>query len=230
MDTTQTPETKTTSLSSLKLAIGVFLGTLIISGIVIFAVLNTFLVDSQARTIEFTENTNGVRVIDPPRAVADFTMTAQTGADVSLSDLQGTYTLLYFGYTHCPDVCLISLAEVIQVREGLGGDAIDDEMSFVFISVDGERDTPERMQEFFRPRNVGDFMIGMTGDAPTLQRMGVDYGLFYQLNDDADQNGNYTVDHTANLYLIDPQGQLTTIFAYGTDVDLIIEHIQEKLG
>jgi protein SCO1/2 len=84
--------------------------------------------------------------IDPPRPLADFTLPSQDGTPLSLSALHGKYVLLFFGYTHCPDVCPTTLTDFVQVKRALGAAA--SQVRFVFISVDGERDTPPVLRHF----------------------------------------------------------------------------------
>lgn len=223
-DETQTTGQNTLSWRTLGLIFG---ATMLIAGVIIFTLLYIFLPQPQEPTVLEARNANGVREIDPARSVVDFTMPATTGERLSISDLQGKPTLIYFGYTHCPDVCLISLSDVILARRELGD--LADEFNYVFVSVDGERDTPEILNRFFSQRRA-DFMIGMTGTDATLTPIKPDYGLSYELRfADADQNGNYPVDHTASLYLLDANGDLTTIFAYGTAPELMAERMRAEL-
>lgn len=211
----------------LKVILGIFGVSLLVSGVVIFFLLNNVL-QLQPRNVLDEREVTGVRPISPAREVQDFTLPAHTGNEVALSDLRGEPVLLYFGYTHCPDVCLLTLNDVMDVHELLGEQG--DDLSYAFISVDGQRDTPEILARYVAQRGVDDYLLGMSGDDITLAQISNDYGLFYELlTDEADEYGNYTVNHTASLYLIDAEGRLNTIFAYGTDPALIAERIAEEL-
>lgn len=198
----------------------IFLVTLVIAGVALFFVFTALIPEPEQSSI-IEVNAAGVREIKPPFEVQDFAFPAQTGEEISLSSLRGEYVLLYFGYTHCPDICLASLADIVRVHETLG-----DSLQYIFVSVDGERDTPEVMENYLTPRNAG-FVIGMTGSEPTLTRVGVDYGLYYKLN--TDEGEYYTVDHSASMYLISPDGKLEAIFGFGTEPDVIVDYIQERL-
>lgn len=204
--------------------------SMLVSSVVIFTVLYFVLKPQDAAPAPYLQgNPDGVRELTQPRSLLDFALPSQTGEVVSLSSLQGKPVLLFFGYTHCPDVCLITLSDIKRVRAQLGDDAED--VYFVFISVDGERDTPERLETYFYYQSVSDWMTGLSGDDVTLQQISVDYGLYYDLVlDEADDNGNYPVDHTASTYLINPDGELTTIFAYGTLPDYIVEQIEKLMN
>ncbi len=150
----------------------------------------------------------GVIPLDPPRELADFTLPGSTGQPISLSSLQGKFTLVFFGYTHCPDFCPLTLAHWKNIRAALGDDAA--KVNFLFISVDGERDTPQVMADYLRRFDPA--FIGMTGDAATLTTIGPPYGLYYELH--KEEGANYSVDHTTQTYLINPQGKMIDVFSY----------------
>lgn len=209
---------------SWKLLLGVFVGSLLLTGTVVFALLSLLLPDAPQGLPIVTGNTNGVRTLDNPQAVSDVTMRSHTGEAVSLSDWRGKNVLIAFGYTYCPDVCPLTISDMKQVHNALGAAA--DDVQFVFISVDGARDTPQRLQFFLDAHSVSEYIIGLSGTAQTLRPLQSDYGMVYQLNP-PDENSNYSVDHTARLYLLDAQGRLTHSFAYGTDTALIAETIQQ---
>lgn len=166
---------------------------------------------------------DGATMIEPPRTLSDFTLVSHTGEPRSLSSLRGRKVLLLFGYTHCPDVCPLTLNEFARVRDLLGSEA--EETAFVFVSVDGKRDTPQHLHDYLTRRQVSDFVMGMTGDERTLRRIGRDYNLFFQVHDTADNETNYLVDHTASTFLIDEEGRLVTTFAFGTEPEVISNYI-----
>lgn len=163
-------------------------------------------------------------LVEPPRALSDFTLTDQTGQPVSLHELRGKVILLFFGFTNCPNVCPTTLAEFRAVKRGLGADA--DKLAVVFISVDPEQDTTERLRQY-----VGAFdpsFIGLRGDQATLARIGPEYDLYYQRQPLGD--GTYTVDHTAISYLIGADGTLRTIYPYGTPAEGLATDVRALLA
>jgi protein SCO1 len=187
----------------------------------------TATVDTGAAIVESGSFYDGSTAIDPPRDMPDFTLTSHTGEPISLSDLRGRVTLMYFGYTHCPDFCPTTLAEFKQIKEALGDDA--ENVAFVLISVDGSRDTPEVLNEYLSRFDAG--FIGMTGEEGAVEQIGTDYGLHVEKLPGSGGNAEeYLVDHAANVYLIDPQGRLTTIYMYGTEPEVIIEDVQVALA
>ncbi len=160
-------------------------------------------------------------LLDPPKEVGDFTLTDQDGQPFRLSDLRGKVALLFFGYTHCPDICPTTLAEFKRVKALLGDDAA--RVAFVFVSVDGERDTPERLTAYVRAFDPQ--FIGLTGDDAALRPIARDFGVFYQrVNYESD--ANYLVDHTASTFVVDQDGRLRLVFPYGTDPAAIVTRLR----
>lgn len=176
----------------------------------------------------------GAALVEPPLLVQDFTLTSQTGQPLSLSELRGQPVLLFFGYTHCPEECPLTLADFTRVKRELGTQGND--VHFVFVSVDGERDTPSVMAEFLR--RFDDSFVGMTGDTDSLRQLGTQFGLLFETvvlgNDGSqrpatDQEENYFVSHISPSFLIDQDGYLSRVFFYGTNPSVIVRHLQQFL-
>ncbi len=203
--------------------LGVLMIGVLLIGLVTGAGLQQFA--TSAPTPTFAPSVPGITPIEPPEPIQDFTLPATTGEDVSLSDLRGNFVLVFFGYTHCPDFCPLTLSEFRQIKEQLGDAA--ERVEFVFISVDGERDTVDQLNRYvtrFDPE-----FIGLQGDEVTLARLSPDFGLYYQLNE-ADENGNYLVDHSTPSYLLDPEGRLAVIFSFSAEPDAMLETIQARIA
>lgn len=164
-------------------------------------------------------------VFDPPLEVGDFTLTDHTGQPFSLSDLRGQVVMLFFGYTNCPDVCPTTLAEFKRVKTRLGAAA--DQVAFVFVSVDGERDTPERLAQYVQAFDPS--FIGLTGDDAAIRQAGRPFGIFYQ-RVTYDNPDNYLVDHTASSLVIGPEGLWRIKFSYGSDPAGMATQIQRLLA
>ena len=179
---------------------------------------------SGAAIVDSSSYFDGVTPIDPPRKVADFTLTGTDGQPLSLSDLYGKVTLLYFGYTHCPDVCPLTLGDFKRVKDKLGDNA--SKVNFLMVSVDGARDTPEQMKRFLSGFDPS--FVGMTGNTDQLQAIAPDYDLYFHAN--VEEGENYTVDHTASIFVIDPEGNLRMSFTFGTDPDVIVGHLKDLLS
>jgi protein SCO1 len=224
---------KSPSANSRLVMLGTVLVAVVGAAVILFALFNrsanttpTPEPNNSAAIIE-GEAFTGVEPVEPPQTLQDFTLTNQDGEPFSLSDMKGEMVLMLFGYTHCPDVCPLTMLNYKKIKELLGEQA--DQITFVFISVDGERDTPEVMKDY-----LGRFdptFIGLTGDEETLLRMGGDYDLrFAKSVDPSGSTENYLVEHNSTTYLIDKDGKLVALYLYGTEADVIVEDIQARLA
>lgn len=151
-------------------------------------------------------------VVDPPLQVQDFTLPSSTGAPLSLSDLDGQWRVMFIGYMRCPDFCPTTLAEYRRVKALLGDAA--EHVTFVYVSVDGARDTPDLLRAYLD--NFDPEFIGFAGDDETLARIQPDYGFYYRRNLTSGSQMLYTIDHSTRSYLIDPDRRLRTTFTYQT--------------
>ena len=135
----------------------------------------------------------------PPSSIgAPFRLTGSDGKSVSDADLRGQPVVMFFGYTHCPDVCPTTLFEVSEIFRKLGEDA---KVRGVFVSVDPERDTPEILKDY-----LGSFdkrIIGLSGERAALEPMLKAYRVYARKNPAA--SGEYSMDHSAIVYLMDKQ-------------------------
>ena len=149
----------------------------------------------------------GTRSIATPAAIGGpFQLTDQSGQTVTDKDMQGRPTLIFFGFTHCPDVCPTSLFEISEVLRAMGPDA--DRVNAYFISVDPERDSAAAMKDYlssFDPR-----LKGLSGPPEDLAKMISEYRVYAKKVPLKD--GDYTMDHTALVYLMDREGKFVAPF------------------
>ena len=169
---------------------------------------------------------DGTIAIDPPQEMPDFTLTNQFGDLLSLSDLRGRYALLTFGYTNCPDVCPLTLNEFSRIHSAL--DEFGEQVAFVFISVDGERDTPQVIREYFATRQL-DGIIGLTGDEPDVRALGVDFGLSFEFVEGTSASA-YLVNHTVGSFLLDPQGRWIMRYQFGIAPSTIVSDLKALIS
>jgi protein SCO1/2 len=149
----------------------------------------------------------GVSKVAQPAAIGGpFQLTDQNGKAVTDKNLKGKPTLIFFGYTHCPDVCPTSLFEISEVLRALGKDA--DRVNAVFISVDPERDTPAAMKEYLS--SFDPHLEGLSGDPAETAKVITSYRVYAKKVPTKD--GDYTMDHTALIYLMDRDGRFVSPF------------------
>ena len=146
------------------------------------------------------------------------------GGVVGLDDFNGRLTVVYFGYTYCPDICPATLATLDRALDSLPPD-LADEVQVVMVSIDPERDTVEYLREYLGYFNE-EFM-GLTGDPGDVARVATTYGVYFAANDGTAATG-YTIDHTASLMVIDREGHLRLVFPpelTAEDIAADLEHL-----
>jgi protein SCO1/2 len=157
-------------------------------------------------------STASLMVLPEPRVVADFALVDGQGQPFSLENLRGHWSLLFFGFTNCPDVCPSALYDLNLVSEQLeasqGAGSAD--VQVVFISVDPERDTPEKLSQYVSYFNPG--FIGVSGSNEQLAPMTMQMGIAYRVEEHEAEAERYEVYHSASIMLMDPRGRLHGVF------------------
>ncbi|MFD1007854.1 MULTISPECIES: SCO family protein [Oceanisphaera] len=150
--------------------------------------------------------TGAVVVYPEPRELAAFTLTDGEEQPFTQQNLQGHWSLVFVGYTFCPDICPTTLADLSRIYPELT--AISDKTQVIFVSADPARDTPERLKAYTHYFNPNFITVTAEHDElmPAVQQLGLIYGIFDR---DAD---NYLVDHSASVALVNPKGQLHASF------------------
>ncbi|SDH27421.1 protein SCO1/2 [Bradyrhizobium sp. Rc2d] len=149
----------------------------------------------------------GVSKVAQPAAIGGpFQLTDQNGKAVTDKTLKGKPTLIFFGYTHCPDVCPTSLFEISEVLRAMGKEA--DKVNAIFISVDPERDTPAAMKDYLT--SFDPHLEGLSGDPAEVAKVITSYRVYAKKVPTKD--GDYTMDHTALVYLMDRDGRFVSPF------------------
>ena len=173
--------------------------------------------------------TAALRILPEPRIIADFELVDQDGRPFALERLRGRWSLLFFGYSYCPDVCPSALFDLQQVHEALSGDGRQAvPYQVVFVSVDPERDTPERLMEYAAYSHP-DF-LPVTGSDEQLAPMTLQVGVAYRIDPHEPGSLSYAVDHSAGIMLIDPQARLHGVFPAPHDPQAIIQDLRGLLN
>lgn len=157
----------------------------------------------------------------------DFTLTSVNG-EVKLSDFKDKLTLVYFGYTYCPDICPTNLGNLSVAYRNLTAEQKDN-LQILFVSVDPERDTPARLKQYadYFEANI----IGLTGSPEKIAQIAQRYGVVYARVDDPNNGTNYAVDHSAFTYVVDQEGILQEQLPHATSPENfidVIERYQQK--
>lgn len=169
------------------------------------------------------------------RMGGDTVLTSHEGEPFDTTSLRGELVLLFFGYTHCPDVCPASLAKMSQVWKALDEDGHGDELRVVFVTFDPERDTPARLAEyvpFFGPR-----VVGLTGDVEQIREYALKYGVIFQKeprasSGEAGAEGDAAPSdfvHSDYVYLLDRQGRVRKLYPADGDIEEMVRDVESLL-
>jgi protein SCO1/2 len=144
----------------------------------------------------------------------DFHLQDHTGKPRSIADFKGKVVMLFFGYTHCPDQCPTTMAEMAGVRSKLGEDGR--RVQGLFVTVDPRRDTPQVLAQYVSAFDPS--FLGLYGDENTTAAVASEFKFYYRVQK-TDAQGNYSVDHGSVIYVFDPTGHLRLLISPGTSVD-----------
>lgn len=167
------------------------------------------------------------RTVGRAQVGGPFTLTSHENKPFSDKDLLGKWNFVYFGFTNCPDICpaeLDKIGAVVTPLEKEYGNIFQP----VFISVDPARDTIPQMQRYladFHPR-----IIGLMGDYATTKNVCKAYRVYFSTPPNADPNGDYLVDHSIYVYLMDPKGQFVEAFGQSTTSEEVVERVKKEIA
>ena len=165
--------------------------------------------------------TSGTALVGGPFSLVD-----QNGRRVTEKDFLGKYMLVFFGFTHCPDVCPTELQVMSAALDELG--TAGNDIQPVFVSIDPERDTPEVVKEYvknFHPR-----LMGLTGSAGEIATIARAYRVYYKKTASSGASGDYELDHSTTIYLMDPEGRFRKHFGYTTDAKGLAQGLREAMS
>jgi len=154
-----------------------------------------------------------------------FSLVDHTGRAVTEQDFRGRYMLIYFGFTHCPDICPTSLQVMSAALDKIG--PLADRVAPLLITLDAERDTPAQLALYvksFHPR-----LVGLTGSADQIANVAKAYRVYFNKVKDEKSSADFTIDHTSILYLMDPNGEFAAHFTHATSVDSMADRLRKIL-
>jgi protein SCO1/2 len=153
-----------------------------------------------------------------------FHLIDQNGKPVSDADLKGKWQLVFFGYTHCPDACPTALNEISLALDRLGMKRA--EVEVVFITVDPERDTPDALKSYVQSFDAP--IIALTGSPDAVAQAAKAYRVFYAKHPRPD--GDYDMDHSAVIYVMNPDGRFTATFTPDSSADAIAQRLEKLIS
>lgn len=151
---------------------------------------------------------------------AAFALTDQKGAPITEAAFRGHPSVVFFGFTHCPEVCPTTLFELAGWLKTMGDSGKN--LNAYFVTVDPERDTPEIINSYVS--NFSDRITGITGDPDKVHAMAKSFGIYWKKVDTGD--GDYTMDHTASVLLLNAKGEFAGTIAYGENADTAIAKLK----
>ena len=163
-----------------------------------------------------------------PSAVAsiDFVLSDSAGTSRRLSDYAGKVVLVYLGYTHCPDVCPTALVRMRNVRAALGEEGMF--VQGLFVTLDPERDAGHQLEEYVTFFDSS--FVALRGSNDAVRDAASAFGITYELSDPASGDGDYLLDHTSVITLIDPAGRVTAHFADTTPFEQMLDDVRVALS
>ena len=197
------------SLLSIALLLGVSLTILLVK-------------QSEPPLLEFDAK-QGIPVFSPPVPVPALTLVDQDNKPFPTAKLQDSWSLMFFGFTNCPDICPTTLTTMNQAAKRLS----DKQIRYLFVSLDPQRDTPEKLKEYVTYFN-SDF-IGLSGNKADIDQLSEKLGVIYDYEGDVD-SGKYTVNHYAAILVIDPQGRVRAHILPPHPVDKIVDGVNKIIN
>ena len=166
---------------------------------------------------------------DEAKALPEFELVDHNNQALVNTHLQGKWNLMFFGYTHCPDVCPTTLSEVSRVFNALNDSQVRDKLNVYFVSVDPERDNPEHLAKYMSYFNPE--FIGATADIHKLKILTSALGISHRIKKKSDSDINYTVSHSGFVVLIDPQVRYSGLyFSSPKDVEAVARDINRLVN
>jgi protein SCO1/2 len=171
---------------------------------------------------------NGVESVSTGETVTlggPFSLTDQSGMLRTERDFKGKYTLVFFGYTYCPDVCPATLAIMAAALDKMGSRS--DRIVPIFVTVDPKRDTPDKIKSYLA--SFGSRFVGLTGSPEDIASIAKEYRVYYREHP-AENGSDYTVDHSGVVYLMDPNGKFIANYSLDTSPDALAADLLKRLG
>lgn len=200
--------------------------------VAIFAFAIGVLLRGYQEDVQDTFETEAATILESPRTISKFELIDNHGNAFTNENLKDKWTFMFFGYTSCPGICPTILKELVKVYEKLHVDEGNEKIQVVMVSIDPERDSVERMNNYVTAFNPS--FIGLKGTSDQIKSMTKELGIVYLkvVADEADTDMSFEIDHSGALLLFNPKGELHALFSMPHDSEEIvgdfkvIEHIR----
>lgn len=156
----------------------------------------------------------------------DFKLVSDNGKEFNYNNLKGKYSIVYLGFTYCPDICPVILQQLSKLADSFEESKLD-KIQFLFVSVDPSRDTPENLNNFVS--QFSSKVIGITGDKTEIDKLVSSLKGYYAKVDNKEDPNNYYVDHSSFIYLLDPQANLVSQFTSGASAEEMYRSLKDRL-
>ena len=193
-----------------------------VSKVAVFSVLVTLLLGCEKT--EFPQRFNSTDITGANFA-RDFSLLDQKGRLRTLADFRGKVVVVFFGYTHCPDFCPATLSEFKSISQKMGESA--DEIRFVFVTLDPERDTPPKLETYLKAFDPK--FVGLTGSIDDVSTIAKEFKVIFQ-RVETTKPGRYSVDHSTGTFVFDKLGRIRLFVPYGKPAEEILEDLQILLN
>lgn len=169
-----------------------------------------------------TQTSKGEALIGGP-----FTLMDSTSKEITDELFRGRYMLVYFGFTHCPDICPTTLLLMMNALDQIGADKARQVVP-IFVTLDPERDTPENVATYVQ--NFSPNLVGLTGTPEQIKAVADAYKIYYKKVPVPDSEMGYVVDHSGFVYLMDPDGKYVTHFAHTTAEQAMVDDLRKHIA
>jgi protein SCO1/2 len=169
-------------------------------------------------------NPESATVLNQPRLITPFNLIVDDNKMFTLDNLKGHWSLIFFGFTNCPDLCPTSLSILAKAYEQMQADKLNPMPQVIFISVDPERDSPERIATYLK--NFNPNFLGATGDKADLDQLTQELSVIYAKVIEED---HYMIDHSGTIVIINPEGQFYGVFTLPHDANEISKDMQQMI-
>ncbi len=188
---------------------------------VLFLLMTTNIFSSEDNTTTKIPSSVKSVIYESPITLKDILLIAHDQTGFTTEQLHGRWSFLFFGYTHCPDICPATMNQLVRIKQEMQSEKVQHKnVQFIFVSVDPRRDTLEHLATYVN--YFDDTFTAVTGDVTEIENLEKQIGVFHRYSK-PDSEGTYRVDHSSNIYLVDPKGRVSAQFQVPMDINRVTQ-------